>query len=301
MTLRKHVLLCLSVLFCACSLSVSAQSYELYKKDTINSTDSAGVKKGKWMVFNRENKNPDYPENALLEETNYKNGLREGLRKLYFSNGKVKSEVNYSNNRPAGIARFYYPNGVVAEEGTWVYGGWEGNYKNYYETGPLSQDLSYAYGKKDGMQKQYHSNGKLKSEGVWKDGMPNGAVKEYNEDGIIVSETVYDKGVVNDQQTRYFEVPKKDEEKNATSTNTKTIKAGSAEDKQSAPADNVGAFNGNGFYKIKNKQGLVAREGIFSNGVLVDGNQYYYTVDGQLTKTLIYKDGKMTQEILEKK
>lgn len=280
------------------ALTSSAQSFELFKKDTINRTDSAGVKQGKWMFFNKDNKNPDYPENALLEELTYKNGLREGVRKLYFSNGKLKSEVNYLNNRPAGMARFYYPNGTIAEEGNWVYGGWEGNYKNYYETGPLSQDLSYSYGKKEGVQKQYHSNGQLKSEGVWKDGVPDGAVKEYNEDGALVSETVYNKGVVNEQQTRYFEVPKADEEKNISTNASGSSKTSN---NQAAAGENVGSFTGNGYYKVKNKQGLVAREGIFSNGLLVDGKQFFYNADGELTKTVVYKDGKVSQEILENK
>lgn len=262
-----------------------AQTSEVYKGDTINRVDATGLKQGKWIVFNKNNAVADFPENAIVEELLYKDNKKEGLRKQYYSNGKVKSEVNFKNNRPTGYSKFYYPNGNIAEEGNWVYGGWDGKYKNYYEAGPLSEDFSFSYGKKEGLQKQYHPNGKMKMEGTWKNGVPDGIVKEFNEEGALVSEVKYNNGEVDEKASKQVA-----EEK------PKTVVYEAAEQQQ----DSVGAFTGNGFYKFKNKQGKISREGLFSSGQLFEGKQYFYSADGNLTKTIYYKEGKVFQTINEK-
>ncbi len=48
------------------------------------------------------------------------------------------------------------------------------------------------------------------------------------------------------------------------------------------------------------KWGLVSREGMFSNGTMMDGKYYYYGKDHKLSKTVVYKDGRIDKEIEEK-
>lgn len=290
-TLLQINLLCF--LFSLFVVKAHAQTFELHKSDTINRTDAAGLKQGKWIVFNKNKQNADYAEGAMLEELSYKDGKKEGPRKQYYPNGKVKNEVTFKNNRPTGYSKFYYDNGNLSEEGNWVYGGWDGKYKNYYEEGNVSQDLSYAYGKKDGIQKSYHSNGKIKSEGIWKNGAPDGVMKEFNNQGVLVSEEKYVNGTLDEKESKYY-VKVEDDHGDHSHGDTPAI---SGEQVSSEP---TGVFDGNGYFKFKNKMGLIAREGTFSAGQLVDGNQYFYTDDGKLKKTLVYKEGKVIKTIEEK-
>lgn len=257
------------------------QSFELLNGDTINKTDQAGKKQGRWIIKAEKNNPAGFAEGAVMEEVFYKDGKKEGMRKQYHYTGKLKSEVPYKDNRPSGYCKFYYSDGVIAEEGNWNYGGWDGKYKNYYEGGSVENDFSYSYGKKDGYQRMYYPTGKVKTEGNWKNGIPEGMVKEYDENGVLQAEEFYSNGIVDTKASKYYGVE-------ISSMETTEV------------PDSVGVFTGNGFYKFKTKSGKVSKEGIFKAGKLMDGKHYFYDGEGKLRQTIIYKEGKATQTIEEK-
>jgi hypothetical protein len=106
-----------------------------------NQLDSLGLKQGKWfeyralphlvltgkrrvplpgnskavwwadsLVFNRES-----PVYKL--EGEYINGLKNGIWKEFYDNGKIRREVNYLNGIPSGLIRVYHPNGNLIWHG----------------------------------------------------------------------------------------------------------------------------------------------------------------------------------------
>lgn len=150
-------------------VSKSAKSAPV--KETLNFTDSIGQKQGLWKIDNTIVQNPEYSENAVVEEGRFVNNKKEGLWIAYFSNGKKKSEIVYKNNIPNGRVKFYYPNGNVLEEGTWINSRWEGKYKYYYENGQISYDWNFLNGRREGVQKYFSETGELKYSGIWKNGL----------------------------------------------------------------------------------------------------------------------------------
>jgi antitoxin component YwqK of YwqJK toxin-antitoxin module len=74
-------------------------AWEVYRADgTLQAKKSYKDNKrdGLWVTYHDDGKTP------LAEET-YVNGVREGLSRAYFANGKTQREVIYKNNLPDGL------------------------------------------------------------------------------------------------------------------------------------------------------------------------------------------------------
>ena len=262
--------------------------------DTINRLDSANIKQGHWIIYNKTKKLPDYTDDQMVEEGVYVNGKKEGVWRQYWNNGKVKSETTYKNNLQSGSAKIYYKNGSISEEGTWIGGKWDGSYKLYYENGNLSYEWNYVNGKREGQQKYYFENGKVLYDGSWKGGNESGVLKEYNEDGQLLAEKNYNDGKIDEGASKYYTptaVAKTEDTKKDTTTQqqTQTVKKD----------ENVGLFTETGYRKLMGPHG-VAQDGTFDKGHLIDGKKFIYSSDGKLTKTIIYKKGEVSQVIDEK-
>jgi antitoxin component YwqK of YwqJK toxin-antitoxin module len=51
-----------------------------------------------------------------MTSENYKNGKLDGLRTVYFPNGKMAEQINYVNNLKEGVYKKYTENGIIIEE-----------------------------------------------------------------------------------------------------------------------------------------------------------------------------------------
>ena len=96
---------------------------------------------------------------TVSEEITFVNGIKEGLEKEWFKNGKLRYEGNMKNNKEDGVSRYYHENGTLS---------WEVNYKN---------------GVIEGLEKEWFENGKLRYEGNMKNNKVDGVSKEYCEHG----------------------------------------------------------------------------------------------------------------------
>ena len=56
----------------------------------------------------------------MLEEVNYRNGIKEGPWKQYYYDGPLKLSATYKNGKLEGLATFFYPNGRVMVSGPYV-------------------------------------------------------------------------------------------------------------------------------------------------------------------------------------
>ncbi len=81
-----------------------------------------------------------FPNGKIAEETNYKNNLKEGIYKKYSENGIVLEESNYKNNEFSGLAVFKDPNGNVVSSGKFVNGKKAGIWQ-FYEKGKLAKEI----------------------------------------------------------------------------------------------------------------------------------------------------------------
>ncbi len=272
---------------------VVAQTFELINgKDTINLTDVAGKRQGKWIVTNKLVNKPCYTADQKVEEGKYTDGKKTGIWKEFYCNNNLKSEITYENNRPSGYAKMYHENGKMKEEGLWKNNRWVGDYKLYYENGQVQQAFKFnTSGKREGEQKYFYDNGQTMIEGSWAEGKESGMLREYYENGDIRSEKNFADGFMDVASVKNFE-PKKPIVK-------ETVKEVIKDPTPIAPVDvkkevvNSGKpFDGEGYYKLYNSNKQVSKDGTFHKNKLTDGKHYIYNTNGILTRIALYKDGK---------
>lgn len=93
----------------------------------------SGEKEGEWI----------YQVGDHEERGTYLIGLREGIWKYYYKNGKLKYEGLYSQGNPDKRHKYYYPSGTLKEEQYYELGIREKNWKKYDEEGNMVMTITY--------------------------------------------------------------------------------------------------------------------------------------------------------------
>lgn len=260
-----------------------SQSSETYEGETVNVRDAENKKQGTWVILSKEGK--------LEDKGEYVDNKKVGIWKGYYPSGKIKHEITYHKNRPDGFAKFYYEDGKISEQGIWKINKWVGEYKYYHENGSLAYDWSYnESGRRTGEQKYYYDDGSLMIDGDWTDGKKKGILTEYYKDGSVKSEMNFVEGKVEVASIKEFEVAEKP---SARKLAPKTQKIEASKTK----SNNPGMFTQTGYYKTYNEFKKLDREGDFINGKLINGKRFFYNDNGDLIRTLIYKEGKAVETI----
>lgn len=57
-----------------------------------------------------------YKDGNLILETPFKNGVAQGIGKVYYESGNLKAEVSLKNGKEEGIQKQYYENGDIFAE-----------------------------------------------------------------------------------------------------------------------------------------------------------------------------------------
>ena len=145
-----------------------------------------GKKQGRSFSYSKEGiveTVRDYESDFVINEefvnrTN-KRGLKDGIWKSFYKNGKVVLEGRYINNKRNGFFREYSINGKLLN-----------TYK--YDDGELVEDIEEFKDIK--VKKTYYSNAQVKSDLTLVNGIPNGISRNYNETGEIVSSKIFKNG-----------------------------------------------------------------------------------------------------------
>lgn len=114
----------IGIIITSCLLLIPA--ILLSQTDTsLNNTDPAGKKQGKWLKR--------YPDNKLMYEAVFRNDNPEGEFRRFNRDGSLKSVLIYSNEGNEAVATIYHPNGYLAAAGRYVNRKKEGLWKFYSE------------------------------------------------------------------------------------------------------------------------------------------------------------------------
>jgi antitoxin component YwqK of YwqJK toxin-antitoxin module len=194
------------------ALAQTGGSYQVFKGDTINRTDSRGLKQGLWRKY--------YRTDTLCSETLFKNNKPYGVSRTWNENGKLKAEVVFETKDPrraSGVS--FYENGKVMARGryfdqkkdsVWVFYGEndsikaieryvkglaEGEWSVFYEDGRLAEIKTYVKGKREGHYRQFNLNGNLIFEMQYKADVEDGPVRIFYGDGSKREEGMYRKGL----------------------------------------------------------------------------------------------------------
>ena len=131
-------------------------------------------------------------------------------------------------------------------------------------------------------------------EGDWQGGKESGTLTEYYENGDLKAKKVFADGNLDAGQTKTYEaktpVPDKaaQEEKEAPVRNI-------VAEKDEKP--NVGKFDGNGYYKLYNKDKLIIKDGVFRSYKLIDGKWYKYDDNNILLNIERIKNGRYVGDV----
>lgn len=133
------------------------------------------------------------------QETNYTNGIKDGVQKYYHDNGNLAWELNYKNGVTDGASKMYYENGNLKSDVFYKDGKIEAD-KGYDENGKLTSESYKENGKI--IVKEYYENGNLEIELVWKDiGKPE-YVKFYRKDGSLKKEIIFEDVVLESEKIK---------------------------------------------------------------------------------------------------
>ena len=108
---------------------------------------------GEWKYYH-------YASTVIMTTENYKNGKLEGLRTVYFLNGKVAEQINYENNQKQGTYKKYTENGIVLEESFFRNNEYDGLAIFRNDSGIIVSKGKFAQGIKTGVWEVFE-NGKL--------------------------------------------------------------------------------------------------------------------------------------------
>ena len=83
---------------------------------------------------------------TLKEEYFICDGKKEGLNKLYWSDGQLLSKVNYIDGKMNGIYESYWRDGQLLSKVNYIDGKMDGIYESYYYDGQLREKVNYVNG-----------------------------------------------------------------------------------------------------------------------------------------------------------
>jgi antitoxin component YwqK of YwqJK toxin-antitoxin module len=111
---------------------------------------------GQWKYYHKASK-------TIMTIENYGNGKLEGLRSVFYPNGKIAEEINYKNNLKEGICKRYTENGIMIEESAYKNNDYNGTAVFKDSDGNLVSKGNFVDGKKAGVW-QFFEKGKLVKE-----------------------------------------------------------------------------------------------------------------------------------------
>ncbi len=189
----------------------NAQTYKVFKGDTINRIDAKGLKVGLWRKY--------YDNDTLFSEGYYKKGKHSGTFHTFYKNGKPQSVLNFQGLTEISFAELFYDSGILMAKGKyidkikdslWTYfdeegkknseeiyknGVKEGIWKVYHQNGQLSQQVTYKNGNKNGPFIEFFDSGKKKIEGIMVNGEFKGSVTVYHPNGNVWQKGNYVNGL----------------------------------------------------------------------------------------------------------
>lgn len=151
-------------------------NYFLLGKKIANLSYKSGMTNGSGNFYNAEG--------TLVFEGNWVSNKLEGPTTTYFSNtGKVQNTGAYKNGLKSGIWKEYFSAGNLFMTGTYMNGTRNGVWQEFYPSGVLKSEGSYLAGRKSGSFLEYRPNGTLEISVTYNGATIRGAVALYSVDG----------------------------------------------------------------------------------------------------------------------
>ena len=123
---------------------------------------------GEWQPMKKEMAIVvNYPSGKKAYEEQFKNGLANGVKRIYYSSGKVYSEYNFKDGDYEGTYTMYHPNGNVAEKALYKDDQLTGTRQFFNEDGSLLKTEEYSKGLRHGSTIRYTKGVKVSEVVFW--------------------------------------------------------------------------------------------------------------------------------------
>lgn len=186
--------------------------------------------------------------------------------KDYYPNGELRSSIEFKGSVQDGVASYYDEMGVKKLEVTMVNGKKEGRLRTFFFNGNLQTEEYYVNDMLNGKQTNFDKDGVKLSEIEFKDGVMNGSYQEWHERDILKCAGQYVDGFW-DGHWEYFDF----------------------RGFLIAEGDYV---HGCGDQLNYTDTGVLYKKSHYVNNAK-NGEEIYYDSQGNITKTIVYKDDRM--------
>ncbi len=198
---------------------------------------------------------------SLIFSTSCRHAVEE-----YYPDGALRSVIEYKGTVQDGTAVYYDPSGVKTLELTMVKGKKEGRLRTFFFNGNIQTEEYYHNDLLNGIQTTYNQDGVKLTEIEFRDGVMNGSYKEWHERDILKCSGQYADGQW-DGHWEYYDM----------------------RGFLVAEGDYV---KGCGDQINYTDTGILYKKTHFENGAK-NGEEVYYDSQGNISKTIVYKDDRM--------
>lgn len=184
-SMYKYTILLLSIFLGSCS------------NQEVQTTYPSGNIKEKFEVKNDSIKHgvyTSYSEDGTTSEiANFADGVLNGKRQLFYTNGSIEIEEIYKNGVMDGDYKVFYKNGTDKINSTFVNGVLQGVLYKFYDDGKLMEEVTFVDNEENGPFKEFHPNGQVQWEGSYLNGDSEfGLLIHYDEEGETIKKMMCD-------------------------------------------------------------------------------------------------------------
>ncbi|HKI88582.1 MAG TPA: toxin-antitoxin system YwqK family antitoxin [Draconibacterium sp.] len=201
----------------------------------INKTDVNGLRQGLWKK--------EYSNGKTMYEGYFRDGKPVGEWKRFHEGGQVKALINYQENSDTAFAQLFDEWGKKVAEGNFVNEKKEGTWEIFSDNRKVAEE-NYVHGLKDGLCRKFYDSGQVLEESEWENGKQEGKHQVFYKNGNPYMQCKYSNNLRNGLCLSYF------------------------------------------------PNGKIEMEAYYKNS-LRNGNWKFYNENGDLLYTLEYKDGKL--------
>ena len=245
--------------------------------------DFNGIRDGVWKVY--------YPNGKIFYTANYKNGILDGTFKLMTDNGGKICEINFNDGYLNGKYIFYFENGNILYEGNYTNHKKTGIWTNYFENGKKYTIKDYD-DEKPWNYAEWHTNGTPKL--ITKENTKHNKKEKhyYDKEGVLLYTYTLPYGRTNFYDlTEYYpngniyKMRTYPTDKNTENENKEFYENGELKYQVSTVKNKLSGISTQ-YYGNGNKKSEEAYVGGKRNGKCL-----YWNLDGSFKNTLFYKDG----------
>ena len=125
------------------------------------------------------------PESGYLKQGLSRDGKKEGVWRMYDSEGRVLMECSYEAGRLHGTMTMWRPEGFKAQESQYVDGRLDGVVRGWHSNGNEAFRQTYRDGVLEGEAFEWFPDGSLQSQGSNHDGLASGNWLCYSSPGVL--------------------------------------------------------------------------------------------------------------------